>query len=278
MLNAIAAGVAGIALAVSSAIIPVKDLGANSDGWFKGGRYPNSYSVTFNEDTVELTSKRGEFVEMELARFIDVYDLDRLVTPNGKLNGDLEAEGAVVKFPYAFVSRDGGEWGAPNTSIVFHPAGSSDAPGEAMVQLTWYGANHDWMPLDQFVEQVERGHLTGLVGGQVTVGMTNSIEENEWTSVIDSVTLGDTTWDFGRGKVEPGHPIEGTPENPVPPTADKPIEGTPENPIGGEPPAQPAHPIQDPKDNCKDGGWKDLTDAAGNNFKNQGQCVAYFSH
>ena len=269
MFNAIAAGVVGVALAASSAIIPVKDLEANSDDWFKGGRYPDSYSVTFTEDTVELTSQRGEFVEMELARFIDIYDLDRLVTEDGKLNGDLEAEGAVVKFPYAFVSRDGGELGAPNTSIVFHPAGSSDAPGEAMVQLTWYGTNHDWMPLDQFVEQVEREHLTGLVGGQVTVGMTNSIEENEWTSVIDSVTLGDTTWDFGTGKAQPEHPIEGTPGHPieVPPTAEHPIQPTPE------------HPIHTPsKDDCKDGGWKDLTDADDKEFKNQGQCVAYFSH
>lgn len=29
------------------------------------------------------------------------------------------------------------------------------------------------------------------------------------------------------------------------------------------------------KDQCKDGGWKNVTDADGNPFKNQGQCVAY---
>ncbi len=54
MFNAIAAGVAGVALAATSAIIPVKDLGENSHGWEKGGRNPNSYSVTFTEDAVVL--------------------------------------------------------------------------------------------------------------------------------------------------------------------------------------------------------------------------------
>lgn len=29
---------------------------------------------------------------------------------------------------------------------------------------------------------------------------------------------------------------------------------------------------------CKDGGWKNLKDANGNSFKNQGQCVSYFNH
>jgi hypothetical protein len=32
------------------------------------------------------------------------------------------------------------------------------------------------------------------------------------------------------------------------------------------------------KDDCKDGGWKSLTDDAGNPFKNQGQCVTYATH
>lgn len=32
------------------------------------------------------------------------------------------------------------------------------------------------------------------------------------------------------------------------------------------------------KDQCKDGGWQNLTDANGNPFKNQGQCVSYSNH
>ncbi len=32
------------------------------------------------------------------------------------------------------------------------------------------------------------------------------------------------------------------------------------------------------KDDCKKGGYQDLTDADGNSFKNQGQCVSYFNH
>ena len=32
------------------------------------------------------------------------------------------------------------------------------------------------------------------------------------------------------------------------------------------------------KDDCKKDGYKDLTDADGNQFKNQGQCVSYFNH
>lgn len=32
------------------------------------------------------------------------------------------------------------------------------------------------------------------------------------------------------------------------------------------------------KDQCKDGGFADLTDAQGNTFSNQGQCVAFFEH
>lgn len=32
------------------------------------------------------------------------------------------------------------------------------------------------------------------------------------------------------------------------------------------------------KDQCKKGGWQDLTDADGNSFRNQGQCVSYFNH
>jgi hypothetical protein len=29
---------------------------------------------------------------------------------------------------------------------------------------------------------------------------------------------------------------------------------------------------------CKDGGWQTLTDASGQTFKNQGQCISYFIH
>jgi hypothetical protein len=32
------------------------------------------------------------------------------------------------------------------------------------------------------------------------------------------------------------------------------------------------------KDACKNGGYKNLQDADGNSFKNQGQCVSYFNH
>lgn len=32
------------------------------------------------------------------------------------------------------------------------------------------------------------------------------------------------------------------------------------------------------KDDCKKDGWKTVTDANGNPFKNQGQCVSYFNH
>ncbi len=32
------------------------------------------------------------------------------------------------------------------------------------------------------------------------------------------------------------------------------------------------------KDTCKNGGWQDLTNADGNEFKNQGACVAYYNH
>jgi hypothetical protein len=32
------------------------------------------------------------------------------------------------------------------------------------------------------------------------------------------------------------------------------------------------------KEQCKDGGFADLTDAQGNAFTNQGQCVAFFEH
>ncbi|MBX4204571.1 MAG: hypothetical protein KW788_00075 [Candidatus Doudnabacteria bacterium] len=31
------------------------------------------------------------------------------------------------------------------------------------------------------------------------------------------------------------------------------------------------------KDQCKNGGWMTMTDASGNSFKNQGQCVSYFA-
>ena len=32
------------------------------------------------------------------------------------------------------------------------------------------------------------------------------------------------------------------------------------------------------KDDCKNGGWQNLTDANGHAFPNQGQCVSYFNH
>ena len=32
------------------------------------------------------------------------------------------------------------------------------------------------------------------------------------------------------------------------------------------------------KDDCKNGGWMDMTDAEGNSFRNQGQCISYFNH
>lgn len=32
------------------------------------------------------------------------------------------------------------------------------------------------------------------------------------------------------------------------------------------------------KDDCKNGGYQTLTDADGNTFRNQGQCVSYFNH
>lgn len=32
------------------------------------------------------------------------------------------------------------------------------------------------------------------------------------------------------------------------------------------------------KDACKNGGYQNLTDASGNTFRNQGQCVSYFNH
>jgi hypothetical protein len=31
------------------------------------------------------------------------------------------------------------------------------------------------------------------------------------------------------------------------------------------------------KDDCKNGGWQKMTDANGNTFKNQGDCVSYFA-
>jgi hypothetical protein len=31
------------------------------------------------------------------------------------------------------------------------------------------------------------------------------------------------------------------------------------------------------KEQCKKGGWQDMTDADGNSFRNQGQCVSYFA-
>lgn len=33
--------------------------------------------------------------------------------------------------------------------------------------------------------------------------------------------------------------------------------------------------VVEEKDQCKDGGWAEVVDAEGNEFKNQGQCVAY---
>ncbi len=38
----------------------------------------------------------------------------------------------------------------------------------------------------------------------------------------------------------------------------------------------PATPTS--KDACKDGGWRNLQDANGQAFRNQGQCVSYFNH
>jgi hypothetical protein len=32
------------------------------------------------------------------------------------------------------------------------------------------------------------------------------------------------------------------------------------------------------KDQCKEGGFANLTDADGNAFRNQGQCVSFFEH
>ena len=37
----------------------------------------------------------------------------------------------------------------------------------------------------------------------------------------------------------------------------------------------PALPVATTKDQCKNGGWMGLTDADGNSFKNQGDCVSY---
>jgi len=37
-------------------------------------------------------------------------------------------------------------------------------------------------------------------------------------------------------------------------------------------------PVPTSKDACKKNGYKNLTDANGNPFKNQGQCVSYFNH
>jgi hypothetical protein len=44
--------------------------------------------------------------------------------------------------------------------------------------------------------------------------------------------------------------------------------------IGARAGAAPPTAVQQ----CKDGGWQTLTDASGQPFKNQGQCVSYFIH
>lgn len=43
---------------------------------------------------------------------------------------------------------------------------------------------------------------------------------------------------------------------------------------------EPGPVVNEPtsKDACKKGGWQNFTDAEGNSFKNQGQCVSYFNH
>ena len=44
--------------------------------------------------------------------------------------------------------------------------------------------------------------------------------------------------------------------------------------IGARAGAAPPAAVQQ----CKDGGWRTLTDASGQPFKNQGQCISYFIH
>ena len=215
MFNAIAAGVVGVALAASSLVLPVTALG--DEGWEKGGRIQDSYSVEFTEENVVLTTEAdAPHVEMELTKLIGVYSLDDLVDKNG-LTLALEGDDAVAKFPYAIVG--GGL--RPNTSIVFHPAGSPDAPSQAQVQLTYYSNPDVWMTVDDFVSDVQDGTLKGLFGGEVTVGYTDTSNTDPYTATIDTLTFGGTTWDFGTG-----------------------VE---------VPPAAPAT-----KDDCKKGGWQDF--------------------
>ncbi len=143
---------------------------------------------------------------------------------------------------------------------MFHPAGSSDAPGEPYVQLTWYGAKpQQWIRLTEFIRNVVNNgtiEWPRRAGGQ----RRHDQHGEHWgeDGRIDTVTLDGTTWDFGAGK--PEGPIEGHPEHPIEPT----------DPV--DPPARSADQgrLQERRLEGSEGrGWND--------FKNQGQCVAYFS-
>ena len=230
MINAFAAGAIGLAVAASAVVVPVTEIG--EQGWREGGA-TESYTTTFTPTTVELTAEAGARVEMELTKLIGLYSLTDLVDEDGNLALALEGEDAVVKFPSALI-RDG--WNVRGTSIVFHPAGSTDAPGEAQVQLTYYSDPDVWMTVDEFVSDVQDGTLKGTFQGAVTVGYTNTAEQGGWTAAIDTFTFDGVTYDFGTG-VEEG---PGKPGNPNP---GKPEDGEkPGNPNPGKPEDKPGKP------------------------------------
>jgi hypothetical protein len=93
-------------------------------------------------------------------------------------------------------------------------------------------------------------------------------DNSEPTEVLDPTNT--TTGDDGSGT---GGDVPGT-------GGDVPGIGGDVPDIGGDVGSTPEiteQPVSSPKDACKDGGWETMTDGDGNPFKNQGDCVSYFS-
>ena len=179
MFHAIAAGVAGVALAAGSVLspVPVTELGYQpteaSGGWFKIDDTARPFDVKFDADSVIFTGTGS--LEMEAWRALDDKDL---VFTLDKLDGvDIDGDGAYVKFPYAYVEGDiaGKKVDGP-TSLVYEP----EAITSQQVILTFWATDNPEkrqvkVSVDQFLTAVtavegKDPDLKGILGGTIAAG------------------------------------------------------------------------------------------------------------
>lgn len=156
----------------------------------------------------------------------------------------------------------------------FAAAPAWDVTDSWVVDFEYLGGTY---PHDMVLAQDGAGNVTG--GGGYLAGNPHTYEWVIDSGIVDGNTIHlETTYTLGAvctmtidGVVAPDGTMSGTWSD----NCDGARTGTWTTASGEATLIPVVLPVATHKDQCKNGGWMQVTDADGNSFKNQGQCVSY---